>query len=263
MNPRDVARDEGAVAAGDLAPVMTRLDGVATALRSLQGTLITDESLDAVLRQVAQCAVGAVPPADAVSITVLGEDAVRTAASTDEPLLALDAKQYASSSGPCWEAAHSRRPVRFASDAPELRWPEFVTAARADGVCAILSIPMIVTALSPADGSELVGSLNAYSRQADFDVVDEKLLSLYTDTAFRAVANARHCQTLRAKVGDLERALLSRSDIDQAKGALRVLRGGSAEEAFAELVRLSQRDNVKLRVVARHVMDQLSGGLSP
>jgi ANTAR domain len=54
----------------------------------------------------------------------------------------------------------------------------------------------------------------------------------------------------------LQRALGSRTVIDQAIGLLRGRNGGSAEEAFDELRRISQSENVKLAVIAPRVLDQ-------
>jgi AmiR/NasT family two-component response regulator len=45
----------------------------------------------------------------------------------------------------------------------------------------------------------------------------------------------------------LETALVSRSEIDQAKGALRARTGCTADQAFATLVDQSERRNIKLR----------------
>lgn len=127
------------------------------------------------------------------------------------------------------------------------------------GVQATLSIPLVISAGNDEGGSEPVGSLNAYSRSTcEFDAVDEKLLSLYTSMACRAITIASRRQQLVYTVAQLEAALVSRSDIDQAKGALRVLNGGSADDAFAALVEQSQRENIKLRVLARRIVDDLS-----
>ena len=88
--------------------------------------------------------------------------------------------------------ARTRRPVRVAIAAEDQWWPEFMSASRDGGVHATLSIPLIVAAESPQDADELVGSVNAYSRRtASFDLVDEKLLSLYTDAASQAIASSR------------------------------------------------------------------------
>jgi AmiR/NasT family two-component response regulator len=54
----------------------------------------------------------------------------------------------------------------------------------------------------------------------------------------------------------LKRALDSRTVIDQAIGIVRSRSGCSAEEAFDRLTRMSQGDNVKLRVVAEQLVDE-------
>jgi hypothetical protein len=80
------------------------------------------------------------------------------------------------------------------------------------------------------------------------DPVDEKLLSQYH---WRGAASERHCSPLttvaRHRIA-ARGALVSRTDIDQAIGALRVLNGGSAEDAFAVLVERSQSEDIKVPI---------------
>jgi GAF domain-containing protein len=243
---------------GERPDVLLRLDSTAHAIASLNHLRTAEGSLDEVLLQVARSAVRAVPDADAVSITVLGDPQPRTAASTDDEVLALDGEQYASRRGPCLEAAQTGRPVRVAMAAQEQRWPEFVAAARASAVKATLSIPLIIASSLPDGDDEFVGSLNAYSHSTSaFDVVDEKLMCLYTGAATQAIRDARRWLELRDTVAQLEEALLSRADIDQAKGVLRAMNGSTADEAFASMVHQSQRTNVKLRDLARQMLDAL------
>jgi DNA-binding protein YbaB len=247
---------------GEDSDLLTRLDAVSDAVTRISALLSSQQSLDDALEEVARNAVSAVSDADAVSITAVGDAEPRTVACTDEFVLALDAQQYRVG-GPCVESAHSGKPVRVAMHETQQRWPEFVSAARAAGVAATLSIPLVIS-VGDEGSSELVGSLNAYSRSiSEFDAVDEKLLSLYTAMTCQAIATARRRQQLVDTVTQLEEALLSRSDIDQAKGALRVLNGGSADDAFAALVGQSQRENIKLRVLARRIIDDLSRRLPP
>ena len=258
MNIIDVVRaQEPASRSVERPDVVNRLDAVLEAIKSLNSVLASEESLHDVLQRVAGNAVAAVADADAVSITVIREEGWHTVASTDDHVLALDAEQYRANRGPCLEATQTRQPVRVAIATQDPRWPEFAEASRQRGVNATLSIPLVIA--SPEGDDKLVGSLNAYSRRSTgFDLVDEKLLSLYTDAASEAVVHARRWNRMRDTVAQLQEALVSRTDIDQAKGALRVLNGGSAEEAFATLVARSQHANIKLRDVARQILDDLS-----
>jgi hypothetical protein len=238
---------------------LARISTASDAVASLKALSAAEASLDEVLSWVADGAVAAVPHADAVSITVLEPPVARTVAYTDARLLPLDEKQYTSRRGPCLEAADRRQAVRVAMASHEQRWPEFVAAARAEGVRATLSIPLIVPPPAGAHDSELVGSLNAYSTTtAQFDVVDETLLGLYTDAACQAITHARRWRHLQNTVVQLEQAMASRAEIEQAKGALRVVNACTADEAFALLVERSQRENVKLRDVALRVLEELS-----
>lgn len=243
---------------GEPVDMIDRLDAAASAMGSLNALLLAGNSLEDVLQEVALKAVSAVADADAVSITMIEDPPQRTVAYTDDVVLTLDQEQYAAGSGPCLEAAKTKRPVRVVIGADDARWPNFIMAARAVGVSATLSIPLIIASATPGGDDELVGSLNTYSWSAPaFDVFDEKLMSLYTGVASQAVADARRWRRLRETVGQLERALASRADIDQAKGVLRTLHGGTADEAFAYLVDRSQRENVKLREIARRVLKDL------
>ncbi|PRC56687.1 response regulator receiver protein, partial [Mycobacterium sp. ITM-2017-0098] len=84
---------------------------------------------------------------------------------------------------------------------------------------------------------ELVGSLNIYSRTATaFDQFDAELMRLYSVAAGQAISNSNRWRKSRETVTQLETALLSRSDIDMAKGALIALHGCSPDEAFDRLV---------------------------
>jgi GAF domain-containing protein len=237
--------------------VLERLDKGSKAVASLRAVSAAEE-LDDLLLGVAAGAVRAVANVDAVSITVLESLGARTVAYTDERVLPLDAKQYASQLGPCLEALHTRQAVRVALGLQEQRWPEFVAAARAEGVRATLSIPLILASTVGQD-DELVGSLNAYSRTTPaFDLVDEKLMCLYTDAASQTIIHARYRQHAQQTIAQLREALVSRPEIEQAKGALRVINSCTAEEAFTILAEQSQRENVKVRELAHRVLDELS-----
>jgi len=72
--------------------------------------------------------------------------------------------------------------------------------------------------------------------------------------------DGRRWQRGQETVGQLEQALVSRSDIDQAKGVLRSRHGGTADEAFALLVQRSQRENIKLRDIASRILQELPRG---
>jgi GAF domain-containing protein len=247
---------EGQIMALELVAPLARLITTAEAIEGLRELFAAEEPLDDIAARVAETAVAAIPYADAVSITVLSWPDARTAASTHEGALELDHQQYSSGRGPCLEAAWQRAPVRAVISAEHQRWPEFVEAAQRLGIHASLSVPLLIEGL--AEESELVGSLNIYSQTASaFDPFDAELMRLYTAAAGQAISNAGRWQHSRETVSQLEKALLSRSDIDMAKGALIALHGCEPHEAFARLVDESQRRNIKVRDVAVELLDRM------
>jgi transcriptional regulator with GAF, ATPase, and Fis domain len=241
--------------------LLGRLSTTAEAIASLRDVFAAEEPLDEVLTRIANTARDATRDADVVSITTLpgsDGDVPRTVAYTDAQALRLDDEQYRSGRGPCLEAAQKRAPVRMRTDSTVQRWPEFVAAARSEGVRASLSVPLLVN-FADRSGQEMVGSLNIYSRSdSAFDPFDEQLMSLFTVAASHAISNSRRWQHSRDVLAQLERALTSRTDIDQAKGALRAVHGYGAEAAFNALLNESQSRNVKLRAIARELLDSLS-----
>jgi hypothetical protein len=240
----------------DLPEPLARLVTTAEAIESLRDLFAAEEPLDDIAARVAETAVAAIPHADAVSITVLSWPDARTAAATHERAMELDLQQYASGRGPCLEAAWQRAPVRAVLGAELHRWPEVVKAAQRVGIRTCLSVPLLIDGLD--EEQDLVGSLNVYSDTASaFDPFDAELMHLYTAAAGQAISNASRWRQSRETATQLEKALLSRSDIDMAKGALIALHGCEPDEAFAKLVDESQRRNIKVRDLALEMLARL------
>jgi hypothetical protein len=235
---------------------LARLATTAEAIEGLRDLFVAEEPIDDIAGRVARTAVAAIPHADVVSITVLSWPDATTVACTHDEALELDHLQYASGRGPCLEAAWQRTPLRTIIGEDHQRWPEFIEAAQRHGIRASLSVPLLIA--SAGDEQELVGSLNVYSRTATaFDQFDAELMRLYSVAAGQAIGNSSRWQKARDTVTQLETALVSRSEIDMAKGALVALHGCSARDAFARLVGESQRRNVKVRDVARELLDRM------
>ncbi|MEU7478215.1 ANTAR domain-containing protein [Lentzea sp. NPDC042327] len=234
---------------------LERLDEATVALEALRDVFALAEPLGAVLDRVAHSAVQAFHDADGVTITVVTDSGSHTEAATDEHLAEIDQAQYAAGRGPCLQAAHARETVRAVVGEHEQVWPEFEEAAHRLGISAHLAVPMLVTS---TNGDELLGSLNIYSATASaFDPFDEGVVRLFTTAACAAITNARLWHDTRSRVTQLETALFSRAEIDQAKGMLMALHGCSADEAFALLVKRSQEQNTKLREVVHELLSSV------
>lgn len=158
---------------------LERLLSASEAIESLLNIVESDEPVADVLHRVAVSAAAAIPDADLVSISALGDEQPYTAASTDDRIQALDEAQYSSGRGPCLEAASVQRPVRVVTTEDNPKWPEFVAVAASNHVRATLSMPLMVDELPTKP--QMFGSLNMYSESPSaFDPFDEGLIRHYT-----------------------------------------------------------------------------------
>ena len=242
----------------DRPDVLERLDEANEALAALRDVLLVGEQLDDALQRLAETAGQAIADADAVTVSVVAPEQAQTAAATDHRLVDIDEKQYAANRGPCLEAGRSLRAVRAAVGENRETWPEFEAAAESHGIRAYLSVPLVLPATGGRQATHL-GSLNIYSHTASaFDPFDEGLMRLFTTAACTMIVNHEQRQRSRDHIEHLEKALASRAVIDQAKGVLMAVHSCTAEEAFEMLVQRSQRANVKLRDIAKDLLDTVA-----
>jgi hypothetical protein len=78
-----------------------------------------------------------------------------------------------------------------------------------------------------------------------------------------AMEHSRRYAEVSAEVDQLREALTSRATIEQAKGMLMFERGIGPDDAFAVLVRASQQANVKVRDLARTMVERVRGRTAP
>lgn len=236
------------------------MDDVTTRLRAAVATFEDFQSppdgrLDRLLDQLARTTTRVIPAASAATVTVLRDGVPYTATATDESAVAMDRAQYTAGDGPCLTAARGRRPVRTGAEETRERWPVFAESAARAGVRSVLSAPLLI------DDGPLLGSLNLYGQAPDaFGMLDEALITLVTSAASATIVQTRRYLRTQERVDDITVALASRAEIDQAKGVLMAQHSITAEQAFAILVRRSQRTNTKLRDVARDLLKSVTGG---
>jgi signal transduction protein with GAF and PtsI domain len=116
-------------------------------------------------------------------------------------------------------------------------------------VRSTLSFPMLVNKQS-------LGAMNLYSRtERAFAAEDRETGTLFASQAAIVLANAQAYWDARQLSARLGEAMEARSIIEQAKGILMSSQGCDDEGAFDILVKASQRENLKLRDVARRIVD--------
>ena len=203
-----------------------------------------DTTLLSTLTRIADLAVDAIDAADFAGVTMLIDGEVRTGVFTDPDATEIDQAQYDSGSGPCLDSFRTGEIFRIGSTADEGRWPEFRKVCRAHGINSTASFPMLVD-----DAPH--GAMNFYSRRENaFGATEIRLGRQFAAQAGVVVAYARSYWNARELSEQLERALVSRAEIEQAKGIIMATTGVDADAAFETLVNQSQHENRKLRDVA-------------
>jgi GAF domain-containing protein len=230
--------------------VSARPQDVADVLRELADVLLgEDEPVDTTLRRVADLAARTVPGCDAAGITLFLDGSPRTAAHTDQRTLSVDRQQYDKGEGPCLEAIRTGASQLVDVEEARERWPGFTEAAIGAGVRSFLAAPLPV-------GKSFIGALNLYSSSRDgFDRLDEAFVILLTEQAAVTVAAAQRYLAARHLATQLDEAMRSRGVIEQAKGVLMARHRVDEDRAFQLLRQASQDRNVKLRTIAREIVD--------
>lgn len=122
-------------------------------------------------------------------------------------------------------------------------WQTFCAAAAAFGVRSVAFRPM---------GAGTRGAFGFYS--AEPSALDAARLATVAGLAGVVLRDAEDRDELASMAHNLRASLNSRSVIDQAIGIMMAERSCTAEEAFANLQRVSQRSNLKLADVARNLI---------
>jgi GAF domain-containing protein len=220
---------------------------ISTILARMGGVLLTEDTLDAVLDLISSLARSTIQGADAVSVTLVRDGKIITAAYTDDSVMQLDSVQYENHSGPCVSALDEGVVIDSKKLAEETRWPEFRVVARDNGIAAVRSSPLKVH-------DRAIGALNLYSRSSRGFDESHEIVELFGNQASIILANAEAYTSSELLNEQLREALRSREMIGQAKGILMEREGCSADEAFDVLRRASQNSNKKLRDIAKEVV---------
>jgi GAF domain-containing protein len=228
---------------------------LAQSLAELSRLLLVEETLETTLERVARLTVKAIPTCDYGGVSLLTKRGISTAAASDPFTEQIDAIQYELDDGPCLSSIRDREIVEAPSLASEDRWIEFSRRAGEAGIGSVLSFPLVALDRS-------VGSLNLYSKKDQAFQDHVEIGRMFAAQAAVAIANAQTYDETSKLAHQLAEALESRAVIEQAKGILMERDGIGPDEAFQMLRRESQQSNVKLRDIARRLVDSLTPGQS-
>jgi hypothetical protein len=202
---------------------------------------LTPGDLDHTLERITAAAVDVLAEVDYASITILHFDGrLETVAPTDELLWGVDAAQYELREGPCYDAAADAVHVVSPYLDGDPRFPRYAVTAVAAGIEAQAGIRLF-------EAPKSRGALNLYARRrgafSDLGAIGQ----LFQNQAAMAIEYAQ-------EIHNLQEAVRTRGLIGSAVGIVMERYQLSDDRAFAFLTRLSQDNNVKLRVVAEQIV---------
>ncbi len=194
---------------------------------------------------------------DAATVTTRhAGEGLATIAATDQRMVALDDAQYESGTGPCLAVLDAEGSI-YIEDAGKAdeRWEHFCRTAGQLGVCSTLSMHVAT------DVEEVAASLNFYAqRHLELSAGEIRRAESFAEQLAAAIQSVEAYSSTAKLAGDLAEAIRSRAVIDQAKGMLMAEQHITADEAFGQIVQLSQRGNVKVRDIAQEIVRKRSAG---
>jgi GAF domain-containing protein len=219
---------------------------IANVMAQVALDLDTAGDREKMLSRVTRCAQETIEGVDFASISVRFRDGrLETFAATDEVINQADALQYSLREGPCYETAATTKEAVATDDlSTDPRWPGYGPAAATLGLRAQLAVLFY-------DNPQSRGALNLYSSTADTFAEQLPLAQLFARHAAIAMG---HSYTVEG----LKEALGTRKTIGQALGIVMERYGLNEDRAFEFLMRVSQTGNVKLRIVAAQIVDEVN-----
>lgn len=226
-------------------------DDIRSERRSLDAVgayFVGELPVDAALRRICDAALAAEPVAVFAGVSMTVDARLGTYVFTHPDVVDIDRSQYASGEGPCVDAFITGSLARIDSTAAPGPYPAFRRAAAAHGIGSVVSIPMRA-------GHQVVGALNMYSRetQAFCESMNHSRVEFATHAAY-VLLNHQAYWDARSLSENLQAALASRAEIEQAKGIIVATTGCSPDDAFERLRSQSQHENVKVRDLARELI---------
>lgn len=186
-------------------------------------------------------------------VTVIRRKRPEAVAGSDAAARALDELQNGFGNGPCLTALRTGTTVLVPDLGNEHRWSHYIKAARENGVCSILAVPLDLA-------GEAQAVLNLYSGCSDaFPPEGISTVEAFAAQAAGALRLILRIVQLSDARNDLTAAMQSRTVIDMAIGAIMAENRCSRETAFNILTRASSARNIKLREVAASVIASISG----
>ncbi|WP_051468346.1 ANTAR domain-containing response regulator [Actinomadura oligospora] len=168
-------------------------------------------------------------------------------AASHPELAEITDRQLARGKGPVFEVVTTRRPLAADDVLAETRWSEATTDMLRRGVRCFST--------TPHDNPPVLVTLTLYGvSPGSLAPGQHALASLLAAQGSAAVSNALQYDEVHRTATQLKEAVESRAIVDQAKGILMHALGCDADQAFAEMRRISQTRHLKLTALAQRIV---------
>jgi GAF domain-containing protein len=215
-------------------------------LATIARELVGEPDMQATLQRVVEAAAHNLDGEVWASVSMVQRHReVQTPAVTDDRAGRADRLQYEMEQGPCLDAIWERETFGIDDMTTDERYPRWARAvAEQTGIRSSLSLQLFTDA-----EQESLGALNLYSPEPG--AFDEETRGEALAFAAQAAVALRSAQTEE----HLRSAMATRTLIGQAQGILMERLKITPDQAFAVLSRMSQQSNVKLRELARRLVE--------
>jgi GAF domain-containing protein len=221
------------------------------AFSEIAASIRSSEDDEGTMRRITETAVAAVEPCVASSLSLVLKEGPVTRAATSPMAARGDQFQYDAGEGPCLDAAMHERWLYTPDVATDERWPRSCGRMHQElGVGSMFSCRLSLDAAP----RQTLGGINLYATTPRAFSDDDRMLAILLSSMAAVVVDASRQQA------QLRAAVESRQVIGEAVGILRYQSNLSSDEAFAVLTRASQRLNIKLREVARRIVEGTPAG---
>lgn len=211
-------------------------------MNTVADSLMEPGDLSETLARITHTARDMVPRADYASISIRhGDGGLETVAATDALISTVDELQQVLQEGPSYRPPTGEQVTYSGNLSTDERWPTYGQQVSRLGLASQLGMTL------HADASARTG-LNLYSRKRAAFGDSRQVAGIFVSHAKVALGYAEEVNIMRS-------ALATRTVIGEAIQIVMERNGLDEERALEFLIRVSQRGNITLRVIASEIVE--------
>lgn len=229
--------------------MMSRAGRVSAAFVKITNTLVADYDVFDLLHTLVDETVGILDAAAAGLVLVDPGGELQVMASTSEESQLVEVLQLEAGDGPCVECYRTGAVVALDDIAADgSRWPLFQTSALAQGFRSLHAVPMRLR-------TRTIGAMNLFGhKRGPLSAEDAAIAQAFADVATITLLQERAAQESALINEQLQHALNSRIQIEQAKGVISHTANVDMNRAFSMLRNYARAHNQTIYETAASVI---------